>query len=100
MQHTQGPWLVGVENGGGGNNVVAMSGLRVAHTAEVVFFGDGPSISTDEAKANARLIAAAPALLDAIERTLEHFADGLPDHLVDEFKECVAKATGGGDAES
>lgn len=47
------------------------------------------------AVANGRLMAAAPDLLDVIERTIEHFTDGLPDHLVAEMREAVAKATGG-----
>lgn len=32
------------------------------------------------------------ALLDAAERLLEHFSDGLPGHLVEEFRDAVAAA--------
>ncbi len=44
---------------------------------------------------DANLIAAAPDLLDAAERLVEHFSDGLPDHLVEEFNVAIAKARGG-----
>lgn len=32
------------------------------------------------------------ALLDAAERLLEHFSDGLPDHLVEEFRDAAVAA--------
>ena len=34
-------------------------------------------------------------LVDASERLLEYYSDGLPDHLVDEFRAALAKAKGG-----
>lgn len=32
------------------------------------------------------------ALLDAAERLLEHFSDGLPEHMIEEFKDAVVAA--------
>ena len=31
-------------------------------------------------------------MLDAAERLLEHYSDGLPDHLVEEFRDAVVVA--------
>lgn len=72
--HTPGPWVTGndFENSGGGFNVGAGHNVRsastprvcVAHTARV-FFGGEEYVSEDQAQANARLIAAAPDLLEA-----------------------------------
>lgn len=60
--HTPGSWEANAENCGDGLNVVSESGLLVAHTA-VGRDKTGTRIFSDEAKANARLIAAAPDLL-------------------------------------
>ena len=34
-------------------------------------------------------------LVEAAERLLEHYSDGLPEHMVEEFRAAIAKATGG-----
>jgi hypothetical protein len=71
--HTPGPWSASEENCGGGMNIFAGK-LRIGHTAEVSEInasrvGARP-VTSDEAKANARVIAAAPDLLDAARTVL------------------------------
>ncbi len=64
MKYTQGPWkarLIDLYNEGENNFVIDASGFEVAVTTD----GD---IETQEA--NARLIAAAPEMLEALEYTL------------------------------
>jgi len=73
MTHTPGPWVVLLDNAGGGRNIgIEYKGrfIGIAHTGAVrapnVLHGREP-IEEDEAKANAVLIAAAPDLLDALK---------------------------------
>lgn len=64
---TKGPWEVGVENVGGGFNI--MSGpLRVAHTSiqARVVRPDTRPILEDEVKANGYLVSAAPEMFEAL----------------------------------
>jgi len=60
-KHTPGPWII--------------------HRGEI--YG---SINQDN-PANVRLIAAAPEMLDAIERILEHYTRGLPDEVIEELEQ-------------
>jgi hypothetical protein len=76
--HTPAPWKVDAENCGGGMNIINEKGNRIAHTAESRTV-DGTIIYTDEAKANAKLIASAPDLLDA----LKGLADLFDQHVKD-----------------
>jgi len=86
--HTPGPWRVGENDR---NDQPTVYGENEAWLVAVVPHGCLGSMEATAA-ANARLIAAAPDLLDAAERLLEHFSDSLPDHLVEEFKDAVSKA--------
>lgn len=64
MSHTPGPWAVGDKRGvWAGPVVMADSGRR------------GIAFVCGESDANARLIAAAPDLLDAVEELLIYLAD-------------------------
>lgn len=62
---TPGPWSVSEENCGGGLNIVGPDGMRVAYTGEH-HDNAGNVIYPAEAKANAMLIAEAPAMRDAL----------------------------------
>ncbi len=86
MKHTKGPWKCRPEN-------------RVGKYQMFRDIGDGTNktvISTDEALANAHLIAAAPELLEGIKDALMMCRK----HGIDSTWECaleklIAKATGG-----
>jgi len=84
-QHTPGPWSFTVSAESGGNpsawNIIAPCGGVVAET------GSG----TDDA--NARLIAAAPELLAALQNILAANPDLA--EVADEARAAIAKATGG-----
>ena len=63
-QHTPGPWRVSV-----GDLVVGANGRRVADCEHTPYL-ERPAASIPEDEANARLIAAAPELLEALECVL------------------------------
>ena len=99
-------WKVTDENCGGGLNIVDENNARIAHTAE---YRDksGTIITSQEAQANARLLAAAPELLAALELiekaatfvnvVIQHqrpdgqMADDLPK-AIDAARAAIAKA--------
>lgn len=70
MKHTPGPWQA-VKNGVCQSAVQASNGTWITHDA-------GEELSCNEAEANARLIAAAPELLEALQAMLnaDLYADG------------------------
>jgi hypothetical protein len=80
MKHTPGPWNYDRS----GYSLYVNSGREVV-TALLM---DGKRLETSEA--NARLIAAAPDLLEALERYVHHFGDPLKC-----ARAAIAKATGG-----
>lgn len=89
--HTPGKWVVA------GLYVKAPSALDLSVAqclmgAVATTTKGGAWISTDEARANARLIAAAPDLLAALKR-IELGWDGEPEDM-DEAREAIAKAEG------
>lgn len=71
-QHTPGPWLYGAAYGNNSVLIEAAQGVNVATVINHTFSGieKGHPVYTwnDEGDANARLIAAAPELLTALER--------------------------------
>ncbi len=67
MEHTPGPWKVGRDHDG---SLKVGSGLDVAYV-----LGQGSG-----AEANARLIAAAPELLEALERVAKDADESLMQH--------------------
>lgn len=101
MSHTPGPWnLTGASFG----HSIGANGIRIAQTANIVHEG---SEGVHEEKANARLIAAAPDLLDACKALLSAMktAPGhyLPDlaqsplpfeYATDDIRQAVEKAKG------
>lgn len=99
-KHTPGPWRQSYCCGG--QNVIGPDGIMVADCA---IFYCGPEAndkrSDDENVANARLIAAAPALLAALEICLGHLTGGMdgkwpPDYdLIGTIRAAVEKAKEG-----
>lgn len=71
MSHTPGPWRVGGRSGNTGEAEEIVAGLRViAWTADTYNDEEDDGEVTDEDRANARLIAAAPELLAACRQSV------------------------------
>ena len=79
MKHTPGPWNYDRS----GYSLYVNSGRELVTALSM----DGKRLETSEA--NARLIAAAPDLLEALERYVHHFGDPLKC-----ARTAIAKATG------
>lgn len=102
-KHTPGPWVTFPADVG---SVACPVGTRVLkyghHPIADAFFGYQQGMpSYDEAKANARLIAAAPDLLEALTFARKFHAmkcekgdSGFPAQLVETIDDAIAKATG------
>lgn len=95
--NTPGPWLFNHNNNWKTNPFSITVRKPGVHSATVANIPTRMTIPPQEQQANARLIAAAPELLDmltkligAIDRMPSNPADG----LADEARELIAKATG------
>lgn len=95
-KHTPGPW-------GHGNSDKPVSLMAVcfgdgAGGGTIVRFPTTGEISFNETMANARLIAAAPELLESLKvamRVIDSFAPSYADRIfADEARAAIAKATG------
>ena len=94
MAHTQGPWRIGEPRDGFIGNVLADNPRRLLAQVTVQ---DG-----EQTLANARLIAAAPDMLDALETALEMLVDSWgeeqiaagDDQVANVLKAAIAKAKG------
>lgn len=77
QKHTEGPWIAAPYSSVVGAPVVSASGRPVAR---VTYFnlGDGFENHDNESAANARLIAAAPELLEALRDCLNRFVEAFP----------------------
>lgn len=89
-KHTPGPWSTASDpcHFDSQTTVVAANGARVAEVTGSAF---------DEAEANARLIAAAPDLLEACKAFVAHYPMGTNPFLDDAFRAAraaIARATG------
>ena len=82
-KHTPGPWRQAGEDIFGANDWWVAVATR-----------DCTSKGSDEPEANARLIAAAPELLEALQSLVRHCESGL-DFELDDAKAAIQKATGG-----
>jgi hypothetical protein len=84
--HTPGPWLTDVD----------VSGWSVGTEDKFIAFTNGEhsdeDISPNEEAANARLMAAAPDLLEALKRVCSHGYRSSPDW--DNARAAIAKAEG------
>jgi hypothetical protein len=97
VKHTQGLWEIDPEMRGGGFAIVTMEsgviGLAIDRSP-----GTGPhariGISTEQAKANARLMTAAPLLLAALLLVKKWGIVCGDDAVHDEIDSAIAKATG------
>lgn len=105
-KHTPGPWVTGKNNCGGGSNVVDGLGRHLAHTAAVrningQVLPEKDRVEDPEAKANARLIAAAPEMLETLRVTLGNLSSlkascncTTYDVWIDVVESVIAKAEG------
>jgi hypothetical protein len=67
MSHTPGPWTIGGESGNEGEAEVIVGNKRtICWTADTWSDAEGEASITEEDRANGRLIAAAPELLDVL----------------------------------
>ena len=88
-QHTPGPWRIG--------KAVNGNWIEAAHAAQPVSiartFYEGVGAATEDA--NARLIAAAPELLEALEGLLANLTEGdfISETRIDAARAAIAKAT-------
>lgn len=97
--YTKGPWFAGDEQFHG-TEVTGPFGIILAWCGQAtITTRDGYySIESCEANANARLIAAAPELLEALMLCREHMyvhASNTDDGAFDALVKAIAKATGG-----
>lgn len=84
-KHTPGPWDVQ------GDTYVTVNSLIIAHCKQA------GRTSLDEAMANARLIAAAPDLLAALEKVIDYHVTGinpLSDAAILSARAAIARARG------
>jgi hypothetical protein len=93
MTHTKGPWFH--KNGNEVHNIEAKrdkSGTRIGDTPARICDVEYPFDSEEGRSDNARLIAAAPDLLEACELLLE-FEDDFPEELwSDEYRDAIHAA--------
>lgn len=87
--HTPGPWGFSTEPQPNGCPIVGARGLMVAMLAHTIHQDDQREV----ALANARLIAAAPDLLEALTVLVENGGIG-PESMFDDARAAIAKATG------
>lgn len=91
--HTPGPWFVSEFAGA----LIVRADLGDGESVDVAALMDEGSTEDVTIEANARLIAAAPELLDALRRSLwlievEHKLDG--QHITRDARAAIAKAEG------
>lgn len=93
-KHTPGPWIVSGRHNRWGDNLVVPAGSDVSadgYLACVRVTGDG------HGPADARLIAAAPELLAALEEILEFYlasCPGVSGQPIDDARAAIARAKG------
>jgi hypothetical protein len=94
-KHTPGPWAACGDYPYGMTTVCDYRGGKGPYTP-VAICGQGIDRPQDERDANARLIAAAPELLAALETVANSIAMGMTHNEVQAFaRAAIAKATGG-----
>lgn len=93
MSHTPGPWAWKIE-GFAGYKLIAKDGTHVADDGSAD--GEYGGWMNDPNEPNARLIAAAPELLEALEKivAIEHYRHGYHPAWTDQARAVIAKARG------
>lgn len=91
-RHTPGPWKVC--RNGNGDLCIGTNEDDPWFIAEMCLGAQGEDVPVDPAEANARLIAAAPALLDALHVMLAATEDSIGKRFRDRAKRAIAKAEG------
>lgn len=89
-KHTPGPWSFYTEPQPNGCPVVGSNGLLICMLGHSVRMADQKEI----ALANARLIAAAPELLEALVDAIVYLQNHLPDEALAPHRAAVYKAMG------
>lgn len=89
-KHTPGPWRVESADSNGAN-VVAIAQVAWCGTNGRYGRDGSQTISAEEARANARLIAAAPKLLNALKEMLEYTASLNSNQGFDEYDHPAVK---------
>lgn len=98
-KHTPGPWFVWEGDVYAGSPTVKQRGRLEGHRAQVCTVEDYEAPKT-VARANARLIAAAPDLLEALEGIVREFdsmvilVSPVIQHLIESSRAAIAKAKG------
>ena len=101
IKHTAGPWVLGESSDG--RHFRAVNAREHSELATVVWVmedDDMEGAQSPECEANARLIAAAPDLLEALEMCTKAMASVLPDFnpydqaAYDKARAAIAKAKG------
>ena len=87
-KHTLGPW-VAAEGNNRGHVMTLNGGYAIHEHPDFSSIGDRSQIT-----ANARLIAAAPDLLDALQCLMDHFDKASYDAAFEKARAAIAKATG------
>jgi hypothetical protein len=97
--HTPGPWKIGGQSGNPGEGEeISADGRLIAWTAATYDEDEDEDVVTEEDRANAKLIAAAPDLLAALRYAVTVMQDyDIDEHLSGEFEvftDAIAKAEG------
>jgi hypothetical protein len=97
--HTEGPWMYATGEDWDGAHVTDKHGRIVADCQGCDIPGACGEVGTDEAKANARLIAAAPEMLEALREMLSMFGDHEQydedsAQVISQTRQVIAKAEG------
>ena len=92
-QHTPGPWRINLDC-----ETMISNCLDGAEAADICEVSEWSQVFWEERNANARLIAAAPELLEALESArgvlIEHYAAQENDYPLDRINAAIAKARG------
>ena len=96
-KHTPAPWSVDINTNDlrEAETIRGGDGVRIAATYKIHKHRDDKTKACYEARANSRLIAAAPDLLAALQSVADYWAGGdVPPEIDAAMRAAIAKATG------